>query len=64
MSRAPLWARELVGFDRPPPLTRVLIEPMLQLDARRVRWAFGTPRFVQLARARASAAPARNAATV
>jgi uncharacterized protein (DUF2236 family) len=64
MSRAPLWARELIGFDRPPPLTRALIEPMLQLDARRVRWAFGTPRFVRLARARVSAAPARNADAV
>ncbi|WP_319452429.1 MULTISPECIES: oxygenase MpaB family protein [unclassified Mycobacterium] len=54
MSRAPHWARELVGFDRPSPLTRLLIDPMLQLDARRLRWAFGTPRFVRLARARAA----------
>jgi uncharacterized protein (DUF2236 family) len=56
--------REFIDFDRPPPLTRALIEPMLQLDARRVRWAFGTPRFVQLARARASAVPARNVTAV
>lgn len=54
MSRAPLWARELIGFDRPPPPVRALIEPMLQADARRVRWAFGTPTFVRLARARAA----------
>ena len=53
MSRAPHWARELIGFDRPSPLTRVLIDPMLRADARRLRWAFGTPRYVQLARARA-----------
>jgi uncharacterized protein (DUF2236 family) len=54
MTRAPLWARELIGFDRPPALTRRLIEPALQLDARRLRWAFGTPTFVQLARQRAA----------
>ena len=64
MSRAPLWARELIGFDRPPPVTKALIEPMLQFDARRVRWAFGTPRFVQLAQARASGAQARRVAAL
>jgi uncharacterized protein (DUF2236 family) len=62
MSRAPRWARELIGFDRPPLVTRALIEPMLQLDARRVRWAFGTPRFVELARTRAAAASAHDGA--
>jgi uncharacterized protein (DUF2236 family) len=62
MTRAPLWTRELVGFDRPPGLTRVLIEPMLHADARRLRWAFGTPRFLELARARANRATSRNAA--
>ena len=45
MSRAPRWTRELVGFDRPP-----IADPRddpnpLQFDARRLRWAFGTPRF-------------------
>src|ERR1700752_457862 len=49
MSRAPQWARELIGFDHPSALTRTLIEPALQLDARRLRWAFGPPRYVQLA---------------
>ena len=58
MSRAPLWARELIGFDRPPALTRRLIEPALQSDARRLRWAFGTPRYVELARERAAGARA------
>ena len=52
MSRAPHWARELIGFDRPSPVTRRLIDPMLLADARRLRWAFGTPRFLQMARAR------------
>lgn len=54
MTRAPQWARELIGYDRPSAVTRRLIEPALQFDARRRRWAFGTPRYVQLARARAA----------
>jgi uncharacterized protein (DUF2236 family) len=64
MTRAPVWARELVGFDCPPMATRVMIEPMLQFDARRLRWAFGTPRFLELARARASGVPARDDAAL
>ena len=54
MSRAPQWARELIGYDRPSALTRRLIEPALQLDARRLRWAFDRPRYVELATARAA----------
>jgi uncharacterized protein (DUF2236 family) len=54
MSRAPHWARELIGYDRPSALTRRLMEPALQWDARQTRWAFGTPRYVQLARQRAA----------
>ena len=53
MSYAPPWAAELIGFDRPPALTRTLIAPYLALDARLLRWAFGTPRYVQMARERA-----------
>jgi uncharacterized protein (DUF2236 family) len=56
MSRAPHWASELIGFDHPSALTRRLIGPALQADASRLRWALGTPRFVELARARASGA--------
>ncbi|MGO4446762.1 oxygenase MpaB family protein [Mycobacterium sp. 2YAF39] len=56
MSRAPLWARELIGYDRPSALTRRLMGPALQFDARQTRWAFGTPRYVQLARERAAGA--------
>jgi uncharacterized protein (DUF2236 family) len=56
MSRAPQWARELIGYDRPSALTRRLIEPALQFDARQLRWAVGTPRYVELARARAAGA--------
>jgi uncharacterized protein (DUF2236 family) len=55
MSRAPRWARELIGYDRPPALTRRLIDPYLGVDAATVRWAFGTPRYVQLAAARVGA---------
>lgn len=58
MTRAPEWARELIGFDRPPVAMRPLITPMLQLDARRLRWAVGTPRFLELAGRRAAGAPA------
>jgi hypothetical protein len=43
----PLSLPELIG------LTRTLIEPALQWDARRLRRAFGTPCYVQLARERA-----------
>lgn len=58
MTRAPAWARELIGFDRPPLAMRPLIAPMLQFDARRLRWAIGTPRFLELARQRVALAPA------
>ena len=54
MSAAPRWARELTGFARPSPAVRAMIGPYLQLDARMLRWAFGTPRYVELARARAA----------
>ena len=64
MSRAPQWARELIGFDQPPALTRTLIDPALQVDARRLRWAFGTPRYVQLARERAAGAALTEAAAL
>jgi uncharacterized protein (DUF2236 family) len=64
MSRAPQWARELIGFDHPSLLTRRLIDPALQMDARRLRWAFGTPRYVQLARARAAGAALKKAAAL
>ena len=56
MNRAPHWARELIGYDRPSAVTRRLIEPALQFDARQLRWAVGTPRYVELARARAAGA--------
>jgi uncharacterized protein (DUF2236 family) len=61
MSRAPRWARELIGYDRPPAVTRRLIDPYLEFDAATVRWAFGTPRYVQLAAARAGAPVAAGA---
>lgn len=57
MTHAPDWARELIGFDRPSALTKRLIEPALRFDATQLRWAFGTPRYVQMARQRAAGAP-------
>lgn len=49
MSMVPRWAQELIGYDRPPMLTRVLTGPVLRLDAQRVRRAFGAPRYLQMA---------------
>jgi uncharacterized protein (DUF2236 family) len=54
MSMAPRWAQELIGYDRPPMLTRALMGPVLRLDARRVRWAFGAPRYLLMAQDRAA----------
>jgi uncharacterized protein (DUF2236 family) len=64
MSRAPKWARELIGYDHPSALTRNLIGPALQFDARRLRWAFGLPRYAQLASARAEGAAVPKAAAL
>jgi uncharacterized protein (DUF2236 family) len=64
MSRAPKWAQELIGYDRPSTLTHTLIGPALQFDARRLRWAFGLPRYVELARARAEGAAVPKAAAL
>jgi len=61
MSLAPRWAQELTGFDRRAALHRALAEPYVRLDAASLRWAFGTPPYLALARARAEA-PARPAA--
>jgi uncharacterized protein (DUF2236 family) len=58
MSRAPRWVQELIGFDRPSVATRALMGPMLRVDAQRLRWAFGTPRYLQLAHARVTGAAA------
>ncbi len=52
MSLAPAWARELTGFRHPAVVQRALVEPYLRLDARTVRWAFGTPPYVALAHGR------------
>lgn len=54
MRAAPKWARELIGFDRPSRISGAMIGPYLQLDARILRWAYGTPRYVELAQARVS----------
>ena len=54
MSLAPRWAQELIGYDRPPMLTRALTAPVLRMDAHRVRWAFGAPRYRLMAQRRAA----------
>jgi uncharacterized protein (DUF2236 family) len=53
MTLAPPWARELTGFTQPALVRRAVLDPYLNLDARLVRWAFGTPPYAALARARA-----------
>jgi uncharacterized protein (DUF2236 family) len=53
MSLAPDWARQLTGFHHPPQLQRLLFEPYLRLNARSLRWAFGVPPHVAMARERA-----------
>lgn len=62
MSIAPRWARELVGYDRPPVVTRALIPPVLRLDAQRVRWAFGAPRCLRMAQDRVAGVDRREVA--
>jgi uncharacterized protein (DUF2236 family) len=54
MSLAPRWAQELIGYDRPPMLTRALTGPVLRMDAHRLRWAFGAPRYRVMAQRRAA----------
>jgi uncharacterized protein (DUF2236 family) len=63
MSRAPKWAQELIGYDRPSMATRALAGPMLRVDARRLRWALGVPRYLQLAQQRAAGAVRPRVAT-
>lgn len=63
MSYAPRWARELTGFDHPSPLARRLIGPALQVDARRIRWAYGVAPYARLARERAAGAGVTTAGT-
>ena len=58
MSLAPAWARRLTGFHHPAVVQRALVGPYLRLDSRSLRWAFGTPPHVAMARERANAAPA------
>ena len=54
MSLAPRWAQELTGFVHGTAIQRALVEPYLRLDSRSLRWAFGTPPHVTLARERAA----------
>jgi uncharacterized protein (DUF2236 family) len=63
MSRAPKWAQELIGYDRPSMATRALAGPTLRLDAHRLRWALGVPRYLQLAQQRAAGAVRPRVAT-
>lgn len=54
MDLAPAWARELTGLELPNSLRRWVVEPYLQSSARLIRWAFGVPPYVAMARARAN----------
>jgi len=57
MSIAPRWVRRLAGFDTPKPLRAIATEPLLKVEARSLRYAFGTPAYARLARERMAAAP-------
>lgn len=57
MSIAPRWVCELTGFATPAPVRALATSPLLQLKARGLRYAFGTPAYARLARARFSGAP-------
>jgi uncharacterized protein (DUF2236 family) len=59
MSLTPRWARQLSGFDQAGVVRRVVFEPYLQVDARLLRWAFGTPPYVALAHERVGREPGR-----
>ncbi len=59
MSLAPRWAQELTGFEHSAAFRRSLVEPYLRLDSRSLRWAFGTPPHLAMARERAAGAPPR-----
>lgn len=52
MSIAPRWVRQLTGFSTPRPLRPASTEPLMQLKARSLRYAFGTPAYARLARER------------
>jgi len=58
MSLAPAWARRLTGFDHSALAQVALVEPYLRLDTRSLRWAFGTPPHLAMARERAEAGAA------
>jgi uncharacterized protein (DUF2236 family) len=58
MSLAPDWARRLSGFHHGNVVQRIYVEPYLRAYTRSLRWAFGTPPYAALARARAAATPA------
>ena len=55
MSVAPRWAQRLTGFRHPAAFQRLSVEPYQWLNARSLRWAFGVPPHVALARARVAA---------
>lgn len=63
MSRAPRWAAELIGYDRPSPATTAMIAPYLRLDARTLRWALGTPACARMAQQRAAGVASATVAT-
>lgn len=58
MSLAPRWTQELTGFEHGPTFQRAVVEPYLRFESRSLRWAFGTPPCLALARERAAGRPA------
>lgn len=56
MSLLPDWAARLCGLQLPAALKVAYADPYNKLVSSTLRWAYGTPPFVELARARATAA--------
>jgi uncharacterized protein (DUF2236 family) len=52
MSLAPRWAQEMTGWDRSRAEQRLAHAPSMHTYARLLRWAYGTPPWVRLARER------------
>jgi uncharacterized protein (DUF2236 family) len=54
MSLTPRWAQRLTGLELSPVVQRLAAAPYLSANARMIRWAFGVPPHVAMARRRAA----------
>lgn len=61
MSLAPRWARKLTGLELPNAVRHHAAEPHARASAQLIRWAFGVPPYVALARERVGGRPPADA---